>query len=56
MAAQTLLRYGDFRRLPVVDKDGQLVGILTASDLDLFFSTAPSPGVVKRQFRVASSA
>jgi acetoin utilization protein AcuB len=52
MAARTLLRYGKFRRLPVVDKDGQLVGIITASDLDLFFSTAPSPGVVKRQFRV----
>jgi acetoin utilization protein AcuB len=52
MAAQTLLRYGKFRRLPVVDQDGRLVGIITASDLDLFLSTAPSPGVVKRQFRV----
>jgi acetoin utilization protein AcuB len=52
MAAQTLLRYGQFRRLPVVDENGELVGIITASDLDLFFSTAPSPGVIKRQFRV----
>lgn len=51
MAAQTLMRYGKFRRLPVVDKDGKLVGIITASDLELFFSTAPSPGVVRRQFR-----
>ena len=52
MAAQTLLRYGKFGRLPVVDQDGKLVGIVTASDLELFFSRAPSPGVLKRQFRV----
>lgn len=52
MAAQTLMRYGQYRRLPVVDGEGRLVGIVTASDLDLFFSKAPSPGVVKRQFRV----
>lgn len=52
MAAQTLLRYGDLRRLPVVDTNGRLVGIITASDLDLFLTTAPSPGVIKRQFRV----
>jgi acetoin utilization protein AcuB len=52
MAAQTLLRYGRFGRLPVVDENGKLAGIITASDLELFFSTAPSPGVVKRQFRV----
>jgi acetoin utilization protein AcuB len=52
MAAQTILRYGKFRRLPVVDDSGQLVGMITASDLDLFFSRAPSPGVVKRQYRV----
>ena len=52
MAAQTLLRYGRFGRLPVVDENGKLVGIISASDLELFFSTAPSPGVVKRQFRV----
>jgi acetoin utilization protein AcuB len=52
MAAQTLLRYGKFGRLPVVDQTGKLVGIVTASDLELFFSRAPSPGVLKRQFRV----
>jgi len=52
MAAQTLLRYGGFGRLPVVDQNGELVGIVTASDLALFFSRAPSPGVMKRQFRV----
>jgi acetoin utilization protein AcuB len=47
-----LLRYNNFRRLPVVDESGQLVGIVTDSDLDLFLATAPSPGVVKRQHRV----
>ena len=52
LAAQTLLRYGSFGRLPVVDRNGMLVGIITTSDLNLFFSTAPSPGVIKRQFRV----
>ncbi len=52
MAAQTLMRYGKLRRLPVLDEDGQLVGIVTTWDLHLFFSTAPSPGVVKRQYRV----
>ena len=52
MAAQTLLRYGKFRRLPVVDDSEALIGIVTASDLERFFSSAPSPGVVKRQYRV----
>lgn len=52
LAAQMLLRYNNFRRLPVVDASGQLVGIVTDSDLDLFLATAPSPGVVKRQHRI----
>jgi acetoin utilization protein AcuB len=52
MAARTLMRYGKFRRLPVVNSDGELVGIITDSDLEMFFSSAPSPGVVKRQYRV----
>jgi acetoin utilization protein AcuB len=52
MAAQTLLRYAEFRRLPVVDENGKLVGIVTDTDLDLFFSKVPSPGVTKRQYRV----
>jgi CBS domain-containing protein len=52
MAAKMLLRYGKFQRLPVVDKNDKLVGIITAWDLELFFSTADSPGVVKRQYRV----
>jgi acetoin utilization protein AcuB len=52
MAAQTLLRYAKFRRLPVVDETSKLVGIVTDTDLDLFFSKVPSPGVTKRQYRV----
>ena len=52
MAAQMLLRYGKFRRLPVVDESEQVVGIVTDSDLELFLATVPSPGVVKRQHRV----
>ncbi len=52
MAAQTLMRYGKLRRLPVLDENDRLVGIITTSDLNLFFSTAPSPGVAKRQYRV----
>ncbi len=52
MAAKMLLRYGKFHRLPVLEKNERLAGIVTASDLDLFFSTASSPGVVKRQYRV----
>jgi acetoin utilization protein AcuB len=52
MAAQTLMRYGKLRRLPVLDENDCLVGIVTTSDLNLFFSTAPSPGVTKRQYRV----
>ncbi len=52
MAAQTLMRYGKLRHLPVLDGDDRLVGIVTTSDLNLFFSTAPSPGVSRRQYRV----
>jgi acetoin utilization protein AcuB len=47
LAAVALLKCGDFRRLPVVDKDGRLVGIV-----EIFLSHAESPGVMKRQHRV----
>jgi len=53
MAAQMLLRYSNFRRLPVVDERGQVVGIVTDSDVDLFLATAPSPSIQQRQHRVA---
>ena len=52
LAAVSLLRCGDFRRLPVVDAEGKLVGIVTHNDLEVFLSKAESPGIVKRQHRV----
>jgi acetoin utilization protein AcuB len=48
----TLLKCGDFRRLPVVNAEGNLVGIVTHNDLEVFLSRAGSPGIIKRQHRV----
>lgn len=53
LAGVALCKSGGFCRLPVVDDDGRLVGIVTENDLRLFLSTAPSPGVMQRQHRVA---
>ncbi len=52
LAAVALLKCGDFRRLPVVDADGKLVGIVAHNDLEVFLSKAGSPGIIKRQHRV----
>jgi len=52
LAAVALLKCGDFRRLPVVDAGGNLVGIVTHNDLEVFLSRAGSPGIIKRQHRV----
>jgi len=52
LAGIALCKSGGFGRLPVVDEEGQLVGIVTENDLKLFLSTAPSPGVMQRQHRV----
>ncbi|HDD24515.1 MAG TPA: CBS domain-containing protein, partial [Chloroflexi bacterium] len=52
LAAVALLKCGSFRRLPVVDEQGNLVGIVARSDLEVFLSKAGSPGVLKRQHRV----
>lgn len=52
LAAVALCKSGGFQRLPVVDANGRVVGIVTKNDLDLFLSTAPSPGVMRRQHRV----
>ena len=52
LAGLTLLKYGGFGHLPVVDADGKLVGIVDRADLELFLSKAGSPGIVKRQYRV----
>ena len=52
MAALMVLKYHGFRHLPVLDNDGNLVGILDRDDLEKFLSTAGSPTVLKRQHRV----
>ncbi|HHS98180.1 MAG TPA: CBS domain-containing protein [Chloroflexi bacterium] len=52
LAALALCKSGGFCRLPVVDEEGRVVGIVTKNDLNLFLSTAPSPGVMKRQHRI----
>jgi acetoin utilization protein AcuB len=52
LAAVALLKSGDFRRLPVVDSEGRLVGIVVRNDLEIFLSRATSPGIMKRQHRV----
>jgi acetoin utilization protein AcuB len=52
LAAVTLLKCGDFRRLPVVNSEGKLVGIVVRGDLEVFLSQAESPGIMKRQHRV----
>ena len=52
LAGVALCKSGGFGRLPVVDEEGRVVGIVTENDLRLFLSTAPSPGVMQRQHRV----
>ncbi len=52
LAGVAICKSGGFCRFPVVDEEGRLVGIVTENDLKLFLSTAPSPGVIKRQHRV----
>jgi acetoin utilization protein AcuB len=52
LAAIALLKCGDFRRLPVVDGEGRLVGIVARNDLEVFLSQARSPGIMKRRHRV----
>lgn len=49
MAAMMVLRSCGFRHLPVLDKDGGLVGIVDRTDLRQFLSEAGSPSVQKRQ-------
>ena len=52
LAGLALCKSGRFGRLPVVDEEGKLVGIVTEHDIRLFLSTAPSPGVIQRQHKV----
>jgi len=53
LAALGLCKSARIRRLPVVNADGQVVGIVTRNMLELFLSKAPSPGIMKRQYSVA---
>jgi acetoin utilization protein AcuB len=52
LAGIAICKSGGFCRLPVVDDDGRLVGMVTEGDIQLFLSSAPSPGVMKRQHQV----
>ena len=52
LAAVAILKCADFRRLPVIGSEGNLVGIVVSADLEVFLSKAGSPGVMKRQHRV----
>jgi acetoin utilization protein AcuB len=52
LAALAILRCAPFRRLPVIDSDGGLVGLVGEPDLEVFLTKAGSPGVMKRQHRV----
>lgn len=52
LAGLMLIKSGRFRHLPVVDNDGNLVGIVARDDLEVFLSQAGSPGIQKRQYRV----
>ena len=52
LAAIALCKSARIRRLPVVNTEGQLVGIVSRNDLELFLSKAPSPGIMKRQHNI----
>jgi acetoin utilization protein AcuB len=52
LAAIALCKSARVRRLPVVNAEGQVVGIVSRDNLELFLSKAPSPGILKRQHNV----
>ena len=52
LAALAILKCAPFRRLPVIDSEGGLVGLVGAPDLEVFLTKAGSPGVMKRRHRV----
>jgi acetoin utilization protein AcuB len=52
LAGIAICKSGGFCRLPVVDEEGRLVGIVTEGDLQLFLSQSRSPGVMRRQHQV----
>ncbi len=52
LAVLGLCKSARIRRLPVVNAEGRVVGIVTRNDIELFLSKAPSPGILKRQHSV----
>ncbi len=52
LAALGLCKSARIRRLPVVDADDHIVGIVTRNMLEQFLAKAPSPGVMKRQHNI----
>ena len=52
LAALGLCKSARIRRLPVVDADDQIVGLVTRNMLEQFLAKAPSPGVMKRQHSI----
>ena len=53
VAALALCKSARIRRLPVVDADNRVIGIVTRNMLEQFLAKAPSPGVMKRQHSIA---
>ena len=52
-AALGLCKSGRFRRLPVVDSEGHVVGIVTRGMLERFLATAPPPTIQARQHGIS---
>ena len=52
LAALGLCKSAHIRRLPVVNAEDQIVGLVTRNMLEQFLARAPSPGVMKRQHSI----
>src|SRR5512143_2351867 len=52
LAALGLCKSVHIRRLPVVDAEDHIVGLVTRNMLEQFLAKAPSPGVMKRQHAI----
>src|SRR5512136_727835 len=52
LAALGLCKSAHIRRLPVVNAEDQVIGLVTRNMLEQFLAKAPSPGVMKRQHSI----
>jgi acetoin utilization protein AcuB len=52
LAALGLCKSARIRRLPVVNTEDQVIGLVTRNMLEQFLAKAPSPGVMKRQHSI----